>query len=232
VQELPPRIDERDIRSARHPILSGLFLAAALALIAVVVWLVLQPVIVIKLTELAFQNTTEAVVSKSGWSRSLVQAILVIALIPFGWAVQQYVRFGVVDAIGRLFGRRQSMWRSRTAAGVVLAMYTAAYFGALYLAGRNTSFDQNGNATKYWAFTPAGPRVYDEPGVDREYGIKLQPMTVEIRDLNDSWNRGDCASRITVSDVDTVTFFNGLGQPVIWYAEENGGFQLFNSPEI
>ena len=114
----------------------------------------------------------------------------------------------------------------------MIAGYLSGYFLVLYLAGRNSNFDQGGQALKFCAETPEGLVCESEPGFDRKYGMKLEPMTAEQIIVRERRLRGQIPQRISVERADTIEFFDRLdGKPRVWYYDlPSGEIELYDRP--
>ncbi len=111
----------------------------------------------------------------------------------------------------------------------LLLLIALAYNLTLYAATKDASFGfQSGTASKYYAITPIGVRFFDRPGVDPNYGIRLQPVTPEnIRNL-ELLRQG----AFVPVDPMAARFFNPItGKAELWYTKDEAGeFTFFDKP--
>lgn len=205
------------------------WLFGALAL-AIVTWLLVQPWIVIFSAKAANDFIVGRIREVSGWNFYLVQGIAVFALIPLGIALAEVIRF---DVWGRITGRSRA---SRRSAQLVLVAYVGAYFLTMYFASRHANFavvDGEAVAIKYCAQTPAGLRCSDAPGVDREFGLPLLPVSSAALVANARERLGDTPTALSVDDPDTFQFFDTLrqGRPRVWFGTNRAGaVEFFDAP--
>src|SRR5216683_4858599 len=104
--------------------------------------------------------------SRSGVSPFLVRGIVIVATIPFFWAVAKYTHWTLW-----LHGVRPSLRLYRNPYGMIIVAYVGFFFIAMYFASRDAY------AYKWCADTPEGIRTFDSAGIDPIYGIPLTPCS-------------------------------------------------------
>ena len=170
----------------------------------------------------------ENLASHSGISTNLLYGIVIIATIPFFWAVSKYM----YGAWFWLRGVGPGLRLYKSVHGIIIVAYVGVYFLAMFFVARESL------AYKYCAATPEGIKVFDDRVKDPIYGIQTQPcsldQTVEIRRIN---NPGLGPQRVQVGDARTFAFFEPVtGSPRIWYSKTSTGeYEFFdrmgNDPE-
>lgn len=89
-------------------------------------------------------------------------------------------------------------------------------------------FDTNGVAQKCYVVTRETVRYGGRPGIDPSTGLECKPVTPEIAELLERYEKGERAQRIP-SDADPVFFSPATGQPIVWYTRTSTGLiELFN----
>jgi hypothetical protein len=156
--------------------------------------------------------------SKSGWSPNLVRGIVILATIPFFWAVAKYTHWMLW-----LHGVRPSLKLYRNPYGIVIVSYVGIFFISMYFASRDAY------ASKWCADTPEGIRVFDAEGSDPVYGLALKPCSF---DQIVALRRGKVGipdpQRLLIADVRGYTFFDGItGKPRVWYYKTGDGTYAF-----
>lgn len=164
----------------------------------------------------------------SGWSRSLIQGLAIIATVPFFWAVAKYTKtwwgFSPVRPSLNLYLNKH---------GIVIVLYVAVYFLTMHLASRASFVDQQGKAMKFCSESPEGIRVFDAPGFDPVYGTPLKPCTDDqIRALRQAQVGFSGPRPVNVDDPRTYEFFDGAtSRPRIWYSRAlDARIRLFDRP--
>lgn len=165
-------------------------------------------------------KVTGNIVNASGLSPWLVKGLVVIATVPFFWAVAKYSKswwgFSPLRANLNLYLNRY---------GVIIVLYVGAYFLAVYFASRDSFVGLDGKPTKYCAETPEGIRVFDSPGVDPVYGVTLRPCTDgQIRALRKELLAIPSPRPVGIDDPRSYAFFDGVsGRPNVWYYRRADG---------
>jgi len=167
---------------------------------------------VLRTIDYAVQNLA----SRSGISVFLVRGIVILASIPFFWAIYKFTHgfllLGVRPSL-RLYGSRY---------GLIIVAYVGVFFIAMYFASRDALF------YKFCAQTPEGIETFDSAVVDPIYGIASKPCTVEqIEALRHSGPQ-----RVHITDPKEFDFFDPItGQPRVWfYKLPNGTYVFYNHP--
>ena len=210
----------------------GLLTVLGIVLLFICFWLLFSPWFVLWIGSETFTYVVDNIVNVSGLSPYLVKGVVILALVPFGWAVAELLRFGIWDRIAAvIWGRKSWLPTKRIAAGLIV-VYVASYFFAMYFAGRASYFGHSKQgALKYYAVTPEGIRWFDSPGFDPKYGLELRPATPEIVINLERAQRGLVPKRIAVASVADIEFFDTLtGQPRVWYFRDlDGRIELYSS---
>ena len=170
----------------------------------------------------------ENLASHSGVSSNLLYGIVIIATIPFFWAVAKYMH-------GLWFwlrGLGPGLRLYKSIYGMIIVAYVGVYFLAMFFVARDSL------AYKYCATTPEGIKIFDDHVKDPVYGIQTEPctldQTVEIRRIK---NPGLGPQRVQVGDARTFPFFEPVtGNARIWYHKDSTGKYVFfdragNDPE-
>ncbi len=168
-------------------------------------------------------------VNVSGMSIFLARGLVILATIPFFWAVAKYTK----GFLG--YHRLHPSLRLYTNAyGIVIVVYVAAFFLAMYLSSRSSFFGMTtGETLKWCAETPEGIRVFDSPGVDPIYGVKLERCTpAQIVTLRSRQVGLSGATQLNIGDPSTFEFFDSLsGRPKAWYSRNSDGeFEVYDKP--
>jgi hypothetical protein len=153
---------------------------------------------------------------------------VIIATIPFFWAVAKYMH----GAWFWLRGLGPGLRLYKSIHGMIIVAYVGVYFLAMFFVARDSL------AYKFCATTPEGISVFDDSVKDPIYGIQAKPctldQTVEIRRIK---NPGLGPQRVQVVDAKTFMFFEPItGNPRIWYHKTSAGeYEFFdrmgNDPE-
>lgn len=174
---------------------------------------------------LVFDYVVGRVTDASGWNMYLVKGAVVLALIPFAFAVREMVRL------------RGSNSTRRVGAQVLFAAYLATFYLVMAAASDGNRWTVSGEVTKWYSVTPEGIREFDASSVtssdprDPKYGVPLRPITPEIAASIERARLGIRPEAIAATDVADVRFFDGAtGQPLVWYFERaDGRHDLFSS---
>jgi len=154
----------------------------------------------------------ETLTTRSGWSHDLVHGLVILASIPFFWAVAKCT-YG-------LFIPYPSFRLFRSYHGMIIVAYVGIFFLAKYFASRDAySYEWCDN-------TQEGIRAFDRPGIDPVYGITLHPCTMEERIALRERDRGfhtPPAVRTSDPHFDTAT-----GRPLQkYYKDRDDHIELF-----
>jgi hypothetical protein len=206
-------------------IVAGIVVAFALF------WMLFTPWVTLWLSSQTFSYVVENIVDLSGLSPNLVKGVVLIAIIPFGWALAEILRFGVWDRVAAAFGRKPTRWVTKPIALTIMTGYAAAYFFVIFAVTRGQNFHHTaGGPQRWYAVTPEGVRFFDSPGFDPKYGLRLEPVTPELAVNLARAERGQTPARIVVSKFDDIEFFDALtGKPKVWYfRDSNGDIELYS----
>ena len=205
-----------------------MLLALLFVLVGLLFFLYIVPSLIFAVKGWLVVYVAGELVRLSGWDRHLVTAGLILLLIPFCWAVRELLR--VRWPAFRRPEHRLRYQATKNLAYFVLSLYLAGYFGALYLAGRSSNFDQFGQPLKFCADTPEGLVCESEPGRDRKYNLPLEPMTSEDIIAAERRARGLIPEHLEFATIDDVEFFDRLdGRPLVWFYElPSGEIELYN----
>src|ERR1017187_1041272 len=173
-----------------------------------------------------FVNSTikyvvENLASHSGISTNLLYGIVIIATIPFFWAVTKCMHAMWLWQLGPGPGLR--LYKSIY--GVIIVVYVGVFFLAMYFVSRDSL------AYKYCAATPEGIKTYDDAVKDPVYGVQAQPCTLDqIVEIRRADHPGMGPQRVQVGDARTFEFFDPItGHPRVWYFKDsNGEYKFFN----
>ncbi|MCK4764714.1 MAG: hypothetical protein KAW12_21125 [Candidatus Aminicenantes bacterium] len=186
----------------------------------------LLPKGIIKLT---FNYIVSNIVNVSGMSHWLAKGIVIIALIPFMWAVSEIfkIKFRI-----KIFGK--TLVKSyRKLAGIIIIVYMSIFFLSMHFLSRDSYFTHDsGKVLKWYAETPEGIHYFDTNGYDPEYGIKLKPVTPEIVEKHKKQQMKMYPKQVFLETLEGVEFFDSItGNPKIWYYQDtDGSFEFFNGP--
>jgi hypothetical protein len=170
----------------------------------------------------------ENLASHSGLSTNLLYGIVIIATIPFFWAVGKYMH----GAWFWLRGVGPSLRLYKSIYGIIIVVYVGMYFLAMYFVARNSL------AYKYCAVTPEGISVFDDRVKDPVYGIQAESCTLDqMVVIRRTKNPSLGPQRVQVGDARTFAFFEPVtGHARIWYYKTSAGeYEFFdrmgNDPE-
>jgi hypothetical protein len=194
-------------------------------------WVLLAPSLGWWIESKTFYYVVDRLSDVSGVNPQLLKGIVLVCMIPFGWAVSDCFRLGLWERMRTLFGHPPKPWRTKGAAWTVVTLYCALYFLAMYAAGRDSYFSHSSSeAFKYYAVTPEGLRWFGSPGTDPKYGIPLKPATPDIVAKYERAARGLAPHRVALAP-DVIFFDTITGEPRIWYYPTPSGFvDLFDAP--
>lgn len=196
-----------------------IFIILVLAVVFLIIWFVgASGRFVLRTIDYVVQNLVQV----SGLSHFLVKGIVILATIPFFWAVAKYTK--IIIGFKRL---GPSLRLYTNPYGVVIVAYVAFFFLAMYFASRDAYY------YKYCCETPEGIRVLESPGVDPVYGIECKPCTMEqIIRLRHQQGKLSAPRPITVNDPNTFEFFDPLtGKARVWYfLSDDGNYEFYDSP--
>lgn len=176
-----------------------------------------------------FGYVVQNIINISGESYWLVKGIVTLLLIPFFWALCELfkIRF-------RISRSREKPTRSyQKLAVIMISVYIGIYFLSMHFLSRESYFaHDSGKPLKWYAETPEGIHLYDSPGYDTKYPIKLKPVTQEIIEKYKRQLKNLYPNRITVTSLEGVDFFDSTsGKPKVWYYQDNqGSFEFFDGP--
>jgi len=161
---------------------------------------------------------------RSGLSIFLVKGIVILATIPFFWAIAQFTRsfIGLIQ-----MGWSGALGFYKNWYGIVIVTYVAVFFFAMYAA----SIDAY--AYKFCADTPEGIWTSDIAGQDPVYGIEAKHCSREqIMELRNGKGKLPSPHEIHVASVSGQAWFNGTtGRPLVWYdILPNGEYKFFDRP--
>jgi hypothetical protein len=205
-------------------------IVAAIILVFAMSWAMFTPLVSLWLSSQTFSYVVDSIVDVSGISPYLVKGGVLLALVPFAWAIAEVLKFGIWDRIRGLFGGKRTQWLTKRVALSLLTGYAAAFFFVMYAASRGQSFRHNaGDAQRWYAVTPEGVRLFDSPGFDPKYGIRLQPVTTDLAVNLERAKRGQIPQRLATANVDDLKFFDPItGNPRVWYHRSpSGAFDLY-----
>jgi hypothetical protein len=174
---------------------------------------------------------TASLVNVSGMSPMLARGLVILATIPFFWAVAKYTR--TLVGFRRL---RPSLDLYLNRYGIVIVSYVAAFFLAMYFSSRSAYFGlTTGETLKWCSETLEGIRVFDSPGVDPVYGVRLTPCSADQIASRRAVEVGLVApTPIQVADPRGFGFFEGTSRRArVWYTRTpDGQYELFDRPGV
>jgi hypothetical protein len=164
----------------------------------------------------------DSLASRSGFSLFLVKGIVILATIPFFWAVANFTR--------NVFGLLNMGWSGplvfyKNKYGIIILAYVSLFFIMMYLASKDAY------AYKFCADTPEQIWVSDSSGRDPVYGIEAKPcnrdQVMELRNGNGNLR---APHEIRIADVNAYEWFNGAtSKSMVWYdLLPNGDYRFFD----
>ncbi len=170
-------------------------------------------------------NTVDYVVdnlaNRSGLSPFLVRGLVILVTIPFFLAVAKFTG-NVIELVN--MGWTTPLVFYRKPYGIVIIVYVAMFFVAMYLASLDAY------AYKYCAETPEGIWTSDAPGKDPVYGMESKSCSpLQIKGLRNGNGKLAAPHEVHVANGNTYTWFNGVtAQPMVWYDSVNGDYRFFD----
>lgn len=168
---------------------------------------------------------THRLVAVSGLNPYLVRAVVIIATIPFFFALGKLVP-NVFDLIfGGFKNRRLSMYQN--VYGVIVVIYIGVFFLTMYFYARNDYYRER------CVKTPEGLRAFADLKRDPIYGLETHPCTLaEIVTIRRQTKSIAGPTPVSVANASTYPFFDSVtGQPKVWYYKRsNGTYALFSGP--
>jgi hypothetical protein len=158
---------------------------------------------------------------RSGLSPFLVRAVVIVATIPFFWAVARFTR----NILGLLNLGWSPLSFYSNLHGIIIVLYIAGFFYAMYWSSRDAY------AYKYCADTPEGIFVSDGTAKDPVYGVEPKPCTLpQIKELRNGRGSLQAPSEVQIASADTYQWFDGVtGKPRVWFAADpDGGYRFFD----
>lgn len=170
------------------------------------------------------RHISDSLAIQSGLSPNLVLSLVIVAAIPFFWAVWMYT-----GGVFKLRHAKPSLRLYSNRYGIVIVGYVAAFFFAQFFAARHAYY------SKWCAETPEGIKTFDAygTGLDPTYGIKLHRCTfAEIVALRRQQVRLATPKRIQASDPGHFAFFDPVsGAARVWYYKAGeGDYRLYDGP--
>ncbi len=160
--------------------------------------------------------------SRSGLSPFLVRGVIILVTIPFFWAVAKFTG-GVMGLLNLTWGGSLGIYDNKY--GIVIVVYIAFFFGAMYWASLHAY------AFKYCAETPEGTKVSDGPGKDPVYGVERTPCNFgQIEGIREIEGNLRAPQEIRVANMNTFQWFDGVtGRPLVWYVmRQDGDYKFFD----
>lgn len=196
-----------------------LMILATVLLIAIVLVIGIPSLVLLRSFKVLslYSTMQKSLVDTVGLNTNLAKGILLLAFAPYVLVIRWFF------SLSR---------KKRRAARMLLVVYTASYYLAMYFLTQNVYFAHgSGEAIKWCAVTPEGWRFFDSPGYDPKYGIELKKVTPEVA-REYEMTKGVAISSVP-AQVDTMNqFFDRYtGAPKVWYAERpDGGLDFFANP--
>jgi hypothetical protein len=154
--------------------------------------------------------------ARSGVSPFLVRGIVILATIPFFWAVAKYTNV-----------RRPSLKLYRNPYGIIIVAYVGLFFLAMYFASLDAY------SYKWCADTPEGIRTFDAAGTDPIYGIALKPCSFDQIVTIRRGQRGFTGPQsLSIPDARHFAFFDPItAKPRVWYYQSSeGAYAFYDKP--
>jgi len=159
--------------------------------------------------------------SQSGISSNLLYGVVIIATIPFFWAIAKYLQ-GIWLF---LRGLANPLRLYKSIYGIIIVVYVGVFFLAMFFVSRDSL------AYKYCAATPEGIKFFDDRVKDPVYGVQAEPCTLDqIVEMRRTVHPELGPQRVQVADVRTYAFFEPVtGHPRIWYHKTSAGdYEFFD----
>jgi hypothetical protein len=202
-------------------------MVARILLVVAVVFLVIGVIGAIVGTRFVY-GTVDYVVdnlaSRSGLSLFLVKGLVILATIPFFWAVASFTR-NVLNLLNMGWSSPLAFYKNKY--GIIIVAYVSLFFFVMYLASMDAY------AYKFCADTPEEVWVSDSVGRDPVYGIEAKPCSRDqIMELRNGKGNLRAPHEIRVADLNTYEWFNGAtSKPLVWYdLLPNGDHRFFDRP--
>jgi len=209
-----------DLSSIRRNLSSVTTAVAILALIALLC-VVGSIVFAHRFVEETVKYAVDNIADRSGLSVFLVRGVVIVATMPFFWAVGRLTKniWGLIN-----FGW-DSMALYKNWYGRLIVAYVGVYFLVIYWASLQAL------NYKYCAETPEGTWTSDSPGKDPVYGIELKSCTMDQKlALREGTGHLKPPSELTITDFEHYKWFDPVtGHPLVWYsALPNDEYRFFN----
>ncbi len=162
-----------------------------------------------------YTHFTEKVSDLTGLNKYIAAALGTLFFIPF--------------YLGNKFLFSVRNRQHRIAGAAILVGLSMLYNFGLFYFTRDTYFGFSGGETlKWYAITPEGARIYDRPGIEPKYGIKLRPVTPDMVQRLEHLKKGE----FKAINPDSATFFNPItGEAQVWYYQyPDGSFEFYDNP--
>ncbi len=200
-------------------------LGVALLVVVALVCLVASILFATRFVEDTIGLVVNNLANRSGLSIFLVRAIVIIATIPFFWAVGKFTRniWGLLNLGWDSMALYKDKW------GLVIVGYVGLYFFAMYWASTEAY------AYKYCADTREGIWTSDSPGKDPVYGIELKSCSLpQIEALRVKNGNLRPPRELLINDAEKYEWFDPVtGQPRVWYSSgSNYSYRFFDSRGI
>ena len=150
---------------------------------------------------LVYWQQVDRMASLTGINQYLVTAAALLLFVPFWFATRMTLS---------LRSRRR-----RYVGAALLLVFAVFYNIGLYVITRDTNFDPDGRAHRWYAWTPAGMWFADREGVDPTYGIRLRPVTPAIAGALEELRR---KGGLRPADPTRLIFFDPMtGEARVWF---------------
>jgi tetratricopeptide (TPR) repeat protein len=201
--------------------IGSLTLGLAIIVLIALLCLIASLLFATRFVEDTIKFAVDNIANRSGLSVFLVRGSVILATIPFFWAVGQFTKniWGLIN----LGWDSMSLYKSKY--GRIIVVYVAVYFLALYWASLQ-AYDY-----KYCADTPEGIWTSDGPGKDPIYGIELKSCSMDQKlALREGSGHIKPPSEIGIRDAEQYKWFDPVtGRPLVWYSVlPSGAYRFFD----
>ena len=156
-------------------------------------------------------------VGATGLSPWLARAIAGVLVIPLVWSIP----------------RMTSFWSQQREKAIAVGLGVMIVFSAIMFGvTQRRNFDpKTGSVRKWYADTPEGRRFFDQDGYDPKYGVKLEPVSKEIVQVEYRQQNSLAPRRVNTSNLSESDIFDRItGAPRYWYHKTTEGeIELFDN---
>lgn len=166
-----------------------------------------------------FNDAVSILSDRYGINTWLAKAIALVLVGPLAW------------------GFKKSLWPTDKRMGIRIAtsVYACIYFLTMYWVSLDASFShKTGEILQWYAETPEGIRFFDTDGYDQKYGIRLKPVTPELKIALERRKRGQIPKQVGLEGFESLNLYDQLtGATSYWYGTTpTGDYALYDGPGI